>query len=201
MAGRPGPKLDAAARDLAAESAILDILDADAAEAFFIDRAPFKHVVIAASSTKTSSVADLPLVDAKAAMESKFWGAYRVARFAKISEGGSLTFVSRVLARRPSAASVLQGAINAALEGLARGLALERAPTRVNTISPGLVDTPLHAGMADGARQAMFDKAIDRLPAHRVGQPADIASAILFVAGNSFVTGSTIIVDGGGSIA
>ncbi len=105
-------------------------------------RGPFEHVVVAASSTKTGSVASLALVDAKAAMDSKFWGAYRVSRFAKIKEGGSLTFVSGFLARRPSAASVLQGAINAALESLARGLALEREPTRVNAVSPGLIDTP-----------------------------------------------------------
>ncbi len=200
-AGRPGPALDAAAAETGAEPAALDILDAEAAEAFFMGRAPFEHVVLAASSTRTGSVADLALVDAKAAMESKFWGAYRLARFAKITDGGSLTFVSGFLARRPSAASVLQGAINAALEGLARGLALERAPTRVNAVSPGLIDTPLHAGIPDGARQTMFDKAAARLPAHRIGQPEDIAQAILFVAGNSFVTGSTIVVDGGGTIA
>jgi len=200
-AGRPGPELDAAAVEMGAEPAALDILDAEAAEAFFVGRVPFEHVVVAASSTKTGSVANLALVDAKAAMESKFWGAYRIARFAKINEGGSLTFVSGFLARRPSAESVLQGAINAALEGLARGLALELAPTRVNAISPGLIDTPLYAGMSNGERQAMFDKAAARLPARRVGQPEDIAQAILFVAGSSFVTGSTIIVDGGGTIA
>jgi NAD(P)-dependent dehydrogenase (short-subunit alcohol dehydrogenase family) len=96
---------------------------------------------------------------------------------------------------------VLQGAINAALEALARGLALERAPVRVNTVSPGLVDTPLYAAMSDADRQAMFDKAAARLPARRVGQPEDIASAILFVATNPFATGSTVTVDGGGTIA
>ena len=199
-AGRPGRELDVAARELPAEAAALDILDADAAEPFFVGRAPFEHVVVAASSTKTGSVADLPLVDAKAAMESKFWGAYRIARFARINEGGSLTFVSGFLARRPNAESVLQGAINAALEGLARGLALERAPTRVNAVFPGLIDTPIYAGMSDGERQAMFNEAAARLPARRVGQPEDIAQAILFAASNPFVTGSTIMVDGGGAI-
>jgi hypothetical protein len=61
-------------------------------------------------------------------MESKFWGAYRIARAARISEGGSITFASGILSKRPSPTSVLQGAINTALESLARGLALERAP-------------------------------------------------------------------------
>ena len=55
-------------------------------------------------------------------MESKFWGAYRIARAAKVNEGGSITFVSGVLSQRPSATSALQGAINATLEALGRGL-------------------------------------------------------------------------------
>ena len=161
----------------------------------------FDHVVIAASATKGGSVAQLPLAAAKASMESKFWGAYRVARAAKVVDGGSITLVSGFLSHRPSATSVLQGAINAALEALGRGLALERAPVRVNTVSPGLIDTPLWRGMPDTDRKAMFARTAERLPARRVGQPEDIAQAILFVSTNPFATGSTITVDGGGTIA
>jgi NAD(P)-dependent dehydrogenase (short-subunit alcohol dehydrogenase family) len=101
----------------------------------------------------------------------------------------------------PSPTAVLQGAINAALEGLARGLALERAPVRVNTVSPGLIDTPLHARLAEADRRAMFEQAAARLPVRRVRQPQDIAQAILFLATNPFATGSTVTVDGGGTIA
>ena len=179
----------------------LDIADDASVKAFFAAAAPFDHVVVAAAQTKTGSVADLALADAQAAMNSKFFGACRVAKAARVTDGGSITFVSGFLSQRPSAASVLQGAINAALEALARGLALERAPVRVNTVSPGMVDTPLYAGLDDAARQAMFDKAAARLPARRVGQPADIAQAILFVATNPYATGSTVTVDGGGTIA
>lgn len=179
----------------------LDITDDASVEAFFGTLGAFDHVVIAAAKTKTGPVAALPLDDAQAAMNSKFFGAYRVARAAKVNDGGSITFVSGFLSQRPSATSVLQGAINAALEALARGLALERAPVRVNTVSPGLVDTPLYAAMSDADRQAMFDKVAARLPARRVGQPEDIAAAILFVATNPFATGSTVTVDGGGTIA
>jgi hypothetical protein len=52
-------------------------------------------------------------------MNSKFWGACRVARPVKIAEGGSLTLVSGFLSVCPTGSSVLQGAINAALEALA----------------------------------------------------------------------------------
>jgi NAD(P)-dependent dehydrogenase (short-subunit alcohol dehydrogenase family) len=96
------------------------------------------------------------------------------------------------------ATSVLQGAINAALEALARGLALERAPVRVNTVSPGLIDTPLYGRMEATAREAMYDRMRQSLPVRRIGQPEDVAQAILLVATNPFMTGVTLNVDGGG---
>ena len=179
----------------------LDITDDAAVKVYFANAAPFDHIVIAAAQTKTGSVADLALPEAQAAMNSKFFGAYRVAKAARVVDGGSITFVSGFLSQRPSATAVLQGAINAALEALARGLALERAPVRVNTVSPGLIDTPLHAKMPDADRKAMFDKTAASLPVKRVGQPENIAQAILFVAANPFATGSTVTVDGGGTIA
>jgi NAD(P)-dependent dehydrogenase (short-subunit alcohol dehydrogenase family) len=179
----------------------LDITDDASVEAYFADKAPFDHIVVTAAQTKTGPVSGLTLPDAQAAMDSKFFGAFRIAKAARVTDGGSITFVSGFLSTRPSATSVLQGAINAALEALARGLALERAPVRVNTVSPGLVDTPLYARMSDADRQAMFDKVAGRLPAGRIGQPENIAQAILFVATNPFATGSTVTVDGGGTIA
>ncbi|MFG1361616.1 SDR family oxidoreductase [Xanthobacter versatilis] len=200
-AGRPGPKLDAVATGTGGVAVALDILDDGAIERVFAEAPAFDHVAIAAAATKSGPVSGLPLEAAKASMESKFWGAYRVARAAQVVEGGSITFVSGFLSHRPNAGAALQGAINAAIEALARGLALERAPVRVNTVSPGLIDTPLWQGMREDDRAAMFARTAERLPARRVGRPEDIAQAILFVATNPFVTGTTVTVDGGGTIA
>jgi NAD(P)-dependent dehydrogenase (short-subunit alcohol dehydrogenase family) len=200
-AGREGPKLAAAASASDTKAVILDILDADAIESVLSSMETPDHLVIAAAATKSGPVASLSLADAKASMESKFWGAYRIARAATIADGGSITFVSGFLSHRPNPSAVLQGAINAALEALARGLALERAPIRVNTVSPGLIDTPLWAGMPAADREGMFARTAERLPARRVGRPEDIAQAILFLATNPFATGTTLTVDGGGTIA
>lgn len=155
---------------------------------------------MSAAQTPTGQVRTLPLADAYAAFNSKFWGAYRVARAAQFREGGSLTLVSGFLATRPSKSSVLQGAINAAVEAIGRGLALELSPIRVNTVSPGLIATPLWDKLEAGARQSMYEGAAANLPARRVGQPEDVANAILYLAGTPFATGSTVLVDGGGSI-
>ncbi len=156
--------------------------------------------MISAAQTPGGPVRELALSDAYAAMNSKFWGAYRVARAANITEGGSLTLVSGFLSVRPSKSSVLQGAINAALEALARGLALELSPVRVNAVSPGLIATPLWSKLGEQARQSMYEGAAARLPARRVGQPEDVANAIVYLAGTPYATGSTVLVDGGGAI-
>ncbi|UQO39599.1 SDR family oxidoreductase [Burkholderia cepacia] len=180
---------------------VMDITDDASVRAFLDSAGEFDHVVVSAAQTATGSVRGLALDDAYAAMDSKFWGAYRIARAVRIRQGGSLTFVSGFLSVRPSKNSVLQGAINAALESLARGLALELAPVRVNTVSPGLIATALWSKIDAEARDRMYEGAAARLPAGRVGQPEDVANAVLYLASTPYATGSTVLVDGGGAIA
>ncbi|CAO3433101.1 SDR family oxidoreductase [Azospirillum endophyticum] len=203
IASRSRDKLDAAVAAIGgdARAVMLDTRDLGAVERFFAEEPAWDHVVVSAAQTPGGPVRSLAVADARAAMDSKFWGAYHVARTAKIRETGSLTLVSGFLSVRPSATSVLQGAINAALEALVRGLALELAPIRVNAVSPGLIATPLWSGLSEEKREAMFAGAAQRLPVRRVGQPEDIANAVLFLATTPFATGSTVRVDGGGAIA
>lgn len=203
IASRNPAKLQAAATRLgdAVRTAVLDTTNDAGLEAFFAAQGEFDHVVVSAAQTSSGPVRQLPLVDAYAAMNSKFWGAYRVARAARIAAGGSLTLVSGFLSARPSKTSVLQGAINAALESLARGLALELSPVRVNTVSLGMIATPLWSGMSEEARTARFESIAARLPAQRMGQPEDVANAIVYLVTTPYATGSTVLVDGGGAIA
>ena len=159
------------------------------------------HVLVSAAQTKSGPVRGLSLAHAATAMESKFWRAYRVARASRIKDSGSLTFISGFLSERPAGTAVLQGAINAALESLARGLALEFASIRVNAVSPGMIETPICDGLPPGKRKTLFESTAAQLPIGRIGQPEDIASAVLFLMKTSFATGSTVRVDGGGVIA
>lgn len=201
IASRSAGKLTAASQVLGtASSAVIDTADEIGIQAFFEKNDPWDHIVISAAQTPSGPVRKLSLDDAKSAMESKFWGAYRVARAARFSERGSLTLISGFLSERPSASSVLQGAINAALESLGRGLALELSPVRVNSVSPGLIDTPLWSKMEDDSRKAMFERVAASLPAKTIGQPSDIANAVLFLMTTPFATGSNVRVDGGGVI-
>ncbi|MCV9877504.1 SDR family oxidoreductase [Brenneria izbisi] len=203
IASRNKKKLEDANLELnnKAKISILDFTNDSSLSSFFEKAQKWDHVVITAAVTPMGSIKELTLDNAKAAMESKFWGAYRIAREVKINAGGSLTLVSGYLASRPKKNTVLQGAINAAIDGLARGLALEMAPVRVNSVSPGLVMTPLWDNIESNKRNEMYSSAKDRLPVARVGKPSDVAKAVLFLADNEYTTGSSLLIDGGGTIA
>ncbi|GGP22277.1 short chain dehydrogenase [Silvimonas iriomotensis] len=203
IASRNKAKLDHVASQIVGkvETVVLDITHDEQVSHVLRELGEFDHVVVSAAQTATGPVHGLELEDAYSAMNSKFWGAYRVARAVHIREAGSLTLVSGFLSVRPSKSSVLQGAINAALESLGRGLALELSPIRVNVVSPGLIATELWANLDASARERMYESVAARLPAKRVGAPEDIANAVIYLASTRYATGSTVLVDGGGAIA
>lgn len=202
IASRTQAKLQAALLRLpqGVQAAVLDASNALAVEGFFAQQDAWHFIVLAGSDTRSGSVRQLPLDAAQAAMQNKFWSAYHLGRFARLHTGGSLTFVSGVYSVRPSAQAVLQGAINAAVESLARGLALELAPLRVNTVSPSTTATPLWDRLGPAGRADKLALMRSRLPVGEVAQPSDIAQAIWYVATNRFATGSTVLVDGGDAL-
>lgn len=179
----------------------LDVTDEAAIAAFFNDGVVWDHVIVTGSDVKMAAVKQLPLADASGSVDSKFWGFYRIARAANIRPGGSLSVVSGFLAHRPAAGRALMGAINAALESLVKGLALELKPVRVNAVSPAVLETEMWAGMAPDARKAMFDKVAATYPAGRPGQPEDVARMLLLLAATEYATGTVVVLDGGASIA
>jgi NAD(P)-dependent dehydrogenase (short-subunit alcohol dehydrogenase family) len=109
--------------------------------------------------------------------------------------------VSGFLSIRPRPGTAIVGAANGALESLARSLALELAPVRVNAVSPGIIDTPIRASMPEAARRDMLTKAAAALPVGRVGVGEDIARQILTFMTVGFATGSIVYLDGGALIA
>ncbi|WP_200964187.1 MULTISPECIES: SDR family oxidoreductase [unclassified Ensifer] len=189
--------------EIASRATGLDIADAASVAAYFRKLGPIDHLVVTAgSSAPGGKVADIDLDAAKAAFDVKFWGSIVLAREAAryIRPGGTITFTSGFLARRTVPGTFVKTAMNAALEAVAKILARELAPLRVNVVSPGLTQTEAYAGMTGDARDAMFDRAAATLPAGRFGQPQDIAHGYLFAIDNPFVTGSVIDIEGGALI-
>jgi len=184
-----------------AETAAIDIRDAEAVSGFFAARQPFHHVVVSAAELSVGPLRRRTLAESRAAMDSKFWGAVHVAHAASIQPEGSLTLVSGMIGTRPSGAATMLSAINAAIDTLAKALATEMAPVRVNCVSPGRIETPWWDFLPPAERRALFERTAAGLPTKRVGRPEEIAAQIVHLMQNGFMTGSVVLVDGGGSVA
>jgi NAD(P)-dependent dehydrogenase (short-subunit alcohol dehydrogenase family) len=200
IASRNAERLKAAANKIGATAITADVTSDESVANCFRQCGPVDHVAVTAAQLKTGPFKTVSMDDVRATMESKFWGAWRVARAAEIRAGGSLTLVTGYLSLRPRPGAAIVGAVNGALESLTRGLALELAPIRVNAVSPGTIDTPIRASMPEAARRDMLEKAAAALPVRRVGVGDDIAQQILTFMTNGFATGSIVYIDGGALI-
>jgi NAD(P)-dependent dehydrogenase (short-subunit alcohol dehydrogenase family) len=178
---------------------IIDVTTDASVDRFFADGRVWDHVVVTGSETTILPVRTSPMDVAQASFNSKFWGFYRVARAAQIRPRGSLGVIAGFLATRPSGQRALMGAINAALESLVQGLALELKPVRVNAVSPAMVDTEMWGAKEE--REAMVAKVGATYPAGRIGSPDDIARQLLLLAATEYATGTIVTLDGGASIA
>jgi NAD(P)-dependent dehydrogenase (short-subunit alcohol dehydrogenase family) len=199
IAARSAPRLIAAVETIGhrATARQLDAGNDASVDAFFADGAEWDHVVATAGKGGRGRLAEVAMPDAMAAMNGKFWSYYRIARVARIAPAGSLTFISGTIGHKPAPGAPLVAAINAAIEGLTRGLAIDFAPVRVNTISPGVIDTPLWDRLSEAERKSLFDRSAATLPARRIGQPEDVAQAALFLMTNPFATGTVLHLEGG----
>ena len=200
IASRNAEKLNAAAATLGARAIAADVTSDKSIEDLFAACGVVDHVVVTAAQLRSGPFKTVAMDDVRSTMEGKFWGAWRVAKSAQIAPGGSLTLVSGFLSIRPRPNSAIVGAANGAIESLARSLALELAPVRVNCVSPGIIDTPIRAAMPEAARLDMRAKTAASLPVGRVGTGEDIARQILAFMTIGFATGSIVYLDGGALI-
>ena len=114
--------------------------------------------------------------------------------------GGSIINISSVAGLRGSSTLFAYAATKWAVRGMTLSAALElaRYKIRVNAIFPGLIDTPIN----DGNPPRMNEALIKSTPLRRMGEPNEIAEAVLFLASpaSSFATGAELAIDGGMSI-
>lgn len=199
ITGRSPQKLEDALAEIEDNVLVypVDITDMASLQGFFQREGEIDHLVITGGFVKWGGFKEMPVEDAIAAMNSKFFGQYRAIQAATVCPGGAITLFSGVLSRRPKVGTAVVTAVNAAVEGLGQALAVELAPVRVNVIAPGLVKTPAYSAMPDGERQAMYESVAKALPVGHVGEPEDIAAVALMLMTNPYITGTVIDVDGG----
>jgi NAD(P)-dependent dehydrogenase (short-subunit alcohol dehydrogenase family) len=192
---------DAVARLPGAEGEVVDLRDAAAVQAFFDRLGRLDHLVYTAGEELVlAPLAELDLVKARQFFELRYWGALTAIKAAlpHLARDGSIVLTSGAAAHRPHAGLVIGGSICAAMESVARTLAVELAPIRVNVVTPGFVNTGLWSNLGEDARQKMFAGAAARLPVGHVAPPAEIAEHYLGFMRGKYVTGQSLIVDGGG---
>jgi len=112
-----------------------------------------------------------------------------------LDAGGAIINIGAVVGFRGFSGDSCYGASKAGLSGLTQVLACELAAQniRVNLVVPGFVMTEMTAGVSERARE----KIVAKVPLRRMGTAEEIADVVWWVAGSGYMTGSTIVTDGG----
>lgn len=205
IVGRSYEKLQAALRSLGASSTVrsiaTDMTEETEVSRLFGNIGPFDHLVSTAGTPPPNyPINDTDMDFVRRFVDNKLIGAVMLAKHAArtLISGGSMTFTSGINKDRPP---VPGGSVVSAIAGsfsyFAKALSLELAPSRVNVVSPGWVDTPMWDELVGETKSGFFAEMAPRLPARKIATPADIAPAYLYLMENEFMTGETIHIDGG----
>jgi NAD(P)-dependent dehydrogenase (short-subunit alcohol dehydrogenase family) len=207
IVGRSREKLQAAERTLDKDGHLKSIAadmtqEADVAR-LFADVGAFDHLVSTAGTLPPDDpIGGADMDGVRGLIDNKLVGAIILAKHSTrtLKRGGSMTFTSGINKDKPP---IPGGAVVSAIAGsftyFARALALELAPTRVNIVSPGWVDSPMW-DIAGDAKAGFFDEMAARLPVGRIATAADVAPAYIYLMESEFMTGETIRIDGGHSL-
>lgn len=158
------------------------------------------HLVLLAGSFVAGKVLQAELSYLQRAFDERVWAAVHIIRALddRLAADASITFISGALADRPNAyGTAILASASAAMEAFARGLALELAPRRVNTLSPGPIDTPLLGKALGAGREAFVASLQSTLPLRRLGSADEAGAAVVFLMSNRYMNGATLNIDGG----
>ncbi|MBC8733289.1 SDR family oxidoreductase [Paraburkholderia sp. UCT2] len=202
LVGRTLAKLEAAASEIGgARAVVADISDRKSVEAVFDGMTRVDHLVITAGGLHFGKLADTDPDQLLVAIHERIAGPlYAIkAVLPLMPPTGSIVLTGGQYSDRPSGngAAVISAAVRG-VEALARSLALELKPIRVNVISPGLIETPLFDSFGAEGRAAIFNQATDTLPGGRAGYPDEVAEAIILLLSNGYMNAEVLHIDGGG---
>lgn len=205
ITGRNEEKLKAALSQLpqTVKGSCVDSSDENALKSFMENVGNIDHLLLALSGAKGGGFfKDLDLSQLRAGFEEKLFPQLQTLKAAlpQLKPGGSVCFITAVSAhaRVPGVAGL--AAINAALEAVIPILAKELKPTRVNAVSPGVIDTPWWNFLPEEVKTTTFNQYAEASPVGRIGKADDIAKVIFQLMTNTFITGQVITVDGGMSL-
>jgi NAD(P)-dependent dehydrogenase (short-subunit alcohol dehydrogenase family) len=201
IGSRSPEKLAAARGELGDDvrTGVVDILDEESMRSFFGAIGALDHLVVSVGDMANGAIADLSLDAIHQCLNTKIVGPFLAVRHAvaTLAPSGSIVLFSGGGGFKPAPGLTMTAAGNGAVPAMARAMALELAPIRVNTIVPGLIDTPLWSDLPDEFREQLFADTGKSLPSGRVGKAEDVAEMVVQMLVNTYVTGSVMHVDGG----
>jgi len=202
ISGRDEKKLTVAKESLVGDvSAVaMDAANSKQVRDAFSGIGSFDHLILALGSRKGGGpFTKVSIDEVREGFEEKVFPHFSCAQIATsfLTKGGSITFVSAVTAQAAMPGTAGIGAANAAIAALVPILAVELKPLRVNGVSPGVIDTPWWDFLSEEQKRPVFAEYATKTPVGRVGRSDDVAGAIAFLVGNSFMTGNIVICDGG----
>jgi NAD(P)-dependent dehydrogenase (short-subunit alcohol dehydrogenase family) len=200
ITARNPDRLHRAGLELGASIAAFDTTDFDRLKRFFDElRTPIDHVLVTGPGPHYAPFAEFEIDELRRDVEAHLLLPLEVGRnvVGKVRPGGTLLFMGGTGGRRTAPGLYFLSALTAALPAMAKNLALELAPIRVNVIAAGFVDTPLSATLLGDQLDARREQLRATLPIRRVIGPADIAALAIHVMTNSALTGATFDIDGG----
>jgi NAD(P)-dependent dehydrogenase (short-subunit alcohol dehydrogenase family) len=159
----------------------VDVTDDESIRAFADRVGSVDHVVSTVSARARGKLADLDRSKLQLSFDTKVIGPVMLAKhFApRMNEGGSFVLFSGVNAFKVNVGYLGVAITNGAVDFLTRSLAVELAPTRVNAISPGVIDTGAWDSLGEDGKRDYFAHVTDTNPAGRVGTVDDVAGAVL----------------------
>lgn len=205
VAGRSPERLDQAVQLLkVVNTAVLDVEDAASVTAALKTIPTPNQVYISAGGFVGGTVCETPLPVLRSALEARLWGALHCVRELAPRMKGSLASIvltGGVSSERPSKGAWMTSVATAATEQLARVLALELAPLRVNAIAPGWTDTPMWDAILGEGKAEVFATTGQKLLTGRIARAEEAAMAVLQLMENPSITGEVLHVDGGHRLA
>lgn len=179
----------------------VEITEKESLDQFFATAPLLAGLFTPAATYKTGSFSEGNLETSEQLFKAKFWGQYWAVHAAlpRLAEHASILLMSGAASARPIGAPAY-AACNSALEGLARGLAVELNPIRVNCLSPGTTDSELWRNRPDNVRKPAYEIWSTLNLVRRPATVEEQAHAALFLLDNTNMTGCTLFSDGGYSL-
>lgn len=199
VVGRDPAKADSARRAIGEGTVcgVLDARDTGALAAFAEGLDAIDHVVSFTGDQPAAPLAEADHDMFSSAFEARVWAARNACAIAapRMPPDGSFVFCSGLSAVKPRPGRSAGAVATAALESFCRAMAVELAPLRVNALCPGAFGTDV-LRRALGS-EAALERLASAIPLGRIGDPAEIAHAVMFLLTNTYTTGTTLRVDGG----